>query len=181
MSWLKEAMTPFFIRHLTTSAPVFFIREASSPTEISSGIITLTGAFLAISSWRRRIRSASSCLRLLEKVMLPRRWLLERIFSLPPRCWRCIRSARSPPRVSRRSSYLARFTSPPLRVSTIFFWGTRVVVAWVAWGALVSALGAAAWGWVPWGLAGAALPSAFSLAGADLLSSLVSVLAAGFS
>ena len=56
----REAMTPFFIRHLTTSAPVFFIREASSPTPISSGMSTLTGAFLAISSWRRRIRSCSS-------------------------------------------------------------------------------------------------------------------------
>ena len=53
-------MTPFFIRHLTTSAPVFFMRLASSPTEISSGILTVSGGFLAISSWRRRIFSASS-------------------------------------------------------------------------------------------------------------------------
>ena len=58
-------MTPIFIRVLTTSAPVFFMREASSPTPISSGIITFTGAFLAISSWRRRIFSASSWRRLL--------------------------------------------------------------------------------------------------------------------
>ena len=125
MIWLREAIMPFFIRHLTTSAPVFFMRLASSPTEISSGIMTFTGAFLAISSWSLRIRSASSCLRLLEKVMPPRRWLLVRIFSLPLRCCRCIRAPRSPPRSSSRSSYLARFTSPPLRVSTIFRWGTR--------------------------------------------------------
>ena len=78
-------MTPFFIRHFTTSAPVFFMREASSPTLISSGIWTLTGAFFAISSWRRRIFSASSPRRLLEKGWLPLRWLLERIFSLPLR------------------------------------------------------------------------------------------------
>ena len=58
--WLREAMTPFFIRHLTTSAPVFFMRLASSPTLISSGIWTLTGAFLAISSCSLRIFSASS-------------------------------------------------------------------------------------------------------------------------
>ena len=36
MMSLREAMTPFFIRHLTTSAPVFFMRLASSPTPISS-------------------------------------------------------------------------------------------------------------------------------------------------
>ena len=60
MIWGREAMMPFFIRHLTTSAPVFFMRLASSPTLISSGIMTLTGAFLAISSCRRRIFSASS-------------------------------------------------------------------------------------------------------------------------
>ena len=34
-----------FIRHLTTSAPVFFMRLASSPTLISSGICTVTGVF----------------------------------------------------------------------------------------------------------------------------------------
>lgn len=45
MIWLREAMTPFFIRHLTTSAPVFFMRLASSPTLISSGICTVTGVF----------------------------------------------------------------------------------------------------------------------------------------
>ena len=56
----SDAITPFFIRHFTTSAPVFFMRLASSPTEISSGICTFTGAFFAISSCRRRIFSASS-------------------------------------------------------------------------------------------------------------------------
>ena len=49
MTSLREAMTPFFIRVLTTSAPVFFIRLASSPTAISSGICTFTGALRAIS------------------------------------------------------------------------------------------------------------------------------------
>ncbi len=117
---------PFFIRALTTSAPVFFMREASSPTLISSGMETLTGAFLAISSWRRRIFSASSWRRLLENTGPPRRCWPPRTFSRPERCWRCIRSPCWPPRVSRRSSYLARFTSPPFRVSTIFFWGTRL-------------------------------------------------------
>ena len=58
--WGREAMMPFFISTLTTSAPVFFMRLASSPTLISSGIWTLRGVFLAISSWRRRIFSASS-------------------------------------------------------------------------------------------------------------------------
>ena len=80
--WLREAMTPFFIRHLTTSAPVFFMRLASSPTLISSGICTVTGVFLMISSRSLRMRSASSCLRLL--VMGPFWRCLElRNFSLP--------------------------------------------------------------------------------------------------
>ena len=80
--WLREAMMPFFIRHLTTSAPVFFIRLASSPTEISSGICTVTGVFLMTSSRSLRRRSASSCLRLLLLKLLSRRCLL-RNFSLP--------------------------------------------------------------------------------------------------
>ena len=68
MVWLKEAMTPIFISALTTSAPVFFIREASSPTAISSGMWTVSGVFLAISSWSRRIFSCSSlrCLPLIK-------------------------------------------------------------------------------------------------------------------
>ena len=44
--FVDEAMTPFFIRHLTTSAPVFFIRLASSPTEISSGNLDLDRGLL---------------------------------------------------------------------------------------------------------------------------------------
>ena len=89
----REAMTPFLIRVLTTSAPVFFIREASSPTEISSGMSTFTGAFLAISSWSRRIRSCSSWRRLLPEPAACRRWrwaLRPWNFCLPPRC--CCRS-----------------------------------------------------------------------------------------
>ena len=173
MIWLREAIMPFFIRHLTTSAPVFFMRLASSPTEISSGIMTFTGAFLAISSWSLRIRSASSCLRLLEKVMPPRRWLLVRIFSLPLLLLRSMRAARSPPRSSRRWSYLARFTSPPLRVSTIFFWGTRLTgccttgcfwgALWALWpwGALLPAGLSAFWGPLFSGADAALVPSAF--------------------
>ncbi len=81
--WLREAMTPFFIRHLTTSAPVFFMRVASSPTVISSGICTVTGVFLMTSSRSLRRRSASSCLRLLLAKLLSRRCRLLRNFSLP--------------------------------------------------------------------------------------------------
>ena len=66
MVWLIVAMTPFLSRVLMTSVAVFFMREASSPTEISSGILTVSGVFFAISSCRRRIFSASSCLRLPE-------------------------------------------------------------------------------------------------------------------
>ena len=139
MSWLREAMTPFFIRHLTTSAPVFFIRLASSPTLISSGIFTVSGVFLAISSCRRRSFSASSCLRLLEKVIWPR-FLFPppRIFSLPC-CWapprrppeRSLRSARS----WSFSSYLSRLTLVAFRVSTTLVWrGMDCLVCWACWG-----------------------------------------------
>ena len=85
-------MTPFFIRHLTTSAPVFFMRLASSPTLISSGICTLTGAFLAISSCRRRSRVLPPPgVRLLpEAACWPPRWLLS--FCLP---WICCLPPRS--------------------------------------------------------------------------------------
>ena len=72
---LSEAMTPFFIRVLTTSAPVFFMREASSPTLISSGILTTRGVFFAISIWSRRIFSCSSWRRLFPW-NAPRRLLL---------------------------------------------------------------------------------------------------------
>ena len=124
--WLKEAMTPFFIRHLTTSAPVFFMRLASSPTEISSGICTVTGVFLMTSRRSLRRRSASSCLRLLLAKLLSRRCLL-RNFSLP---WGACCSRLPPPvRASAMScsfsSYLSRFTLVALRVSTTCFWGTR--------------------------------------------------------
>ena len=44
-----------------TSAAVFFIREASSPTVISSGILTVSGVFLMTAPCcRRRIFSCSS-------------------------------------------------------------------------------------------------------------------------
>ena len=51
-----------------TSAAVFFMREASSPTVISSGILTTSCAFLAISSWSLRIFSCSS-----ERDLVPKR------------------------------------------------------------------------------------------------------------
>ncbi len=130
MMSLREAMTPFLIRHLTTSAPVFFIREASSPTPISSGMSTFVGAFLAISSWRRRIRSCSSWRRLPDWPRPPcwrRCWLFCWIFCLPPRTsWR-----RWSVKFSSRSSYLSRFTAGPPRVSTTFFWGTRLAGCWM--------------------------------------------------
>ena len=124
--WLRDAMTPFFIRHLTTSAPVFFMRLASSPTLISSGICTVTGVFLMISSRRRRMRSASSCLRLLLTGPFWRFLLLRNFSRLP-----CCCSRRLPPRPSAMScsfsSYLSRLTLVALRVSTTLVWGTRLM------------------------------------------------------
>ena len=133
MIWLREAMTPFFIRHLTTSAPVFFMRLASSPTAISSGILTTRGCFLAISAWRRRIFSCSSARRLLPWKPPLRLLLRPWNFCLPP----CIWLVRPAARFSSRSSYFSRFTLPPLRVSTIFFSGTRLATEppW-PWGCL---------------------------------------------
>ena len=119
----REAMTPFLMRHLTTSAPVFFMREASSPTPISSGIFTTRGCFLAISAWRRRIFSCSSWRRLLPWKPPPRRWLLRPWNFCFPACIWVVLPAAS---FSSFSSYLSRFTLPLFRVSTIFFSGTRV-------------------------------------------------------
>ncbi|CAK7064705.1 MAG: hypothetical protein MEEGG_02921 [Eggerthella lenta] len=100
-----------------TSAAVRFMRLASSPTEISSGMDTLTGIFLsaAICCWRcrRRIFSCSSCRRLLPKGRL--RWsafLVSFCLVEVP-----ILFAFSGTSLSMRSSYLARLTSPPPRVS----------------------------------------------------------------
>ena len=79
MIWLREAMMPFFIRHLTTSAPVFFIRLASSPTEISSGILTFSRGLLGdLQLEPAHLLLPRPGVRLLEKVMPPRRWLLVR-------------------------------------------------------------------------------------------------------
>ncbi len=119
--WLREAITPFFIRHLTTSAPVFFIRLASSPTLISSGICTVTGVFLMTSSRSLRRRSASSCLRLLLAKLLSRRCLL-RNFSLPwGACWSRLPLLRASAISCNFSSYLSRLTLVALRVSTTCF------------------------------------------------------------
>ena len=124
--WLREAITPFFIRHLTTSAPVFFIRLASSPTLISSGICTVTGVFLMTSSRSFRSRSASSCLRLLLAKLLSRRCLLLRNFSLPcGACWSRLPPLRASAISCNFSSYLSRLTLVALRVSTTCRWGTR--------------------------------------------------------
>ena len=65
------------------SLAVFFMREASSPTVISSGILTVSGVFLAISSWRRRIFSCSSL----------RDLLVKGFFLLPPALLTCRRCA----------------------------------------------------------------------------------------
>ena len=118
---------PFFIRHLTTSAPVFFIRFASSPTEISSGILTVRGVFLAISNCNLRSFSCSSCLRLLEKFIcccffLPPALRNFSLFcSMLPRLPRSLVSAIS----CNFSSYLSRLILVALRVSTTFVLGTR--------------------------------------------------------
>ena len=80
--------------------------------------------------WRRRIRSCSSCLRL-----LPKPWPR----FLPPRFWNfclpvCIRLALSGARSSSRWSYFSRLGPPPLRVSTTFFSGVRLAgAAGLAW------------------------------------------------
>ena len=80
-------MTPFLMSALTTSAPVFFMRLASSPTPIASGICTLTGAFLAISNCSFCMRSRSSARRLALAAACCWRCFLAvlPIFSLPPR------------------------------------------------------------------------------------------------
>ena len=161
MTSLREAMTPFFIRVLTTSAPVFFMREASSPTPMASGILTVSGVFLAISSWSRRIFSCSSWRRLLPWKP-PLRWLRPWNFCLPA----CICLVLPAARFSSRSSYFSRFTWPPLRVSTTFFSGTRVAgrfagcwagcgLLWGCWGA---GLPAGAAGFCAWGAALAGSP-----------------------
>ncbi len=105
MFWLTVAMTPFLIRHLMTSAAVFFIREASSPTVISSGILTVSGVFLMASRRRRlrRLRSSSRDLALLPPCCF---LFLLPIFCLPPvRFW-----SRSEIRVSAWSSKRAALT-----------------------------------------------------------------------
>ena len=81
MVWLTVAMTPFLSRHLMTSAAVFFMREASSPTVISSGILTTSCAFLAISSWSLRIFSCSS-----ERDLVPKRLACCFLFLFPIFC-----------------------------------------------------------------------------------------------
>ena len=118
----SEAITPFFMSARTTSAPVFFILEASSPTPMASGIWTLSWAFLAISNCSFCMRSRSSARRLaLAAACCWRCFCLFWNFSLPrltfsPAC--------APARRSKRSSYLPRFTLPPPRVSMTRFSGT---------------------------------------------------------
>ena len=57
------------------------MREASSPTVISSGILTTSGAFFAISSCRRRIFSCSS-----ERFLVPNFFACCFLFLLPIFC-----------------------------------------------------------------------------------------------
>ena len=120
-----EANTPSFMSCLTTSEAVFFMREASSPTLISSGIWTLSGCFLAISSWRRFILSRSSCRRLAEEACGPlgRCFDLLLIFSLLPRRMLLL-FALAPAMSSNFSLYFSILTAAPPRVSTTRFSAT---------------------------------------------------------
>ena len=130
---LTEAKTPSFISCLTTSEAVFFMREASSPTLISSGICTFSGCFLAISSCRRFILSRSSCRRLAEEAC----WLLGRCLALlpifclaPPRMLLAL--ALVPAISSNFSLYFSMLTAAPPLVST-----TRFSATWRGvWGLL---------------------------------------------
>ena len=54
-------MMPSFMSCLMTSEAVFFRRIASSPTAISSGIMTFRVCFFSISCRSFFMRSASSC------------------------------------------------------------------------------------------------------------------------
>ncbi len=73
------------------------------------------------------IFSCSSARRLLPPWKALRRcWPRPWNFCLPADIWVVFPAAR----FSRRSSYFSRFTAPPVRVSTIFFWGTRLTGRW---------------------------------------------------
>ena len=148
-------------RARTTSAPVFFMREASSPTLISSGISTLVGAFLAISSCSFCIWARCSWRRLAPEAAVWGWRLSLRLanFSLP-----CLALASlSGTNLSSRSSYLAVFRVVP-RVSMTRFWGTlleslRSPWPWEgcfwpcwAWGCWASAAGWPCWACFSWGL-----------------------------
>ena len=178
MVWLTEAMTPSLISCLTTSAPVFFMRLASSPTEISSGMWTVSGAFLAISSWRRRIFSCSS-LRDLEPTKPPFVFLFWlRFCLLPMRCLPpvmfCTRSETSSSTWSSKRAALtcAAEVSTTRRSRWRCGWGCLAGLGCCGCAAVWSL--AACWGAAVWGLraagcagaAGAACAGAADAAGA---------------
>ena len=165
--WLMPAMTPLRIRNLMTSAAVFFMREASSPTVISSGILTVSGAFLAISSCRRRIFSCSSERDLLP-ANLPFFWFC--CFFLVPRppmrclppvkfCSRAVTSTST--RSSKRSAFTVTAEVSTTRRSRLR-WGSAGLAGLTGFGGRVSAFGAWAAGWaLSFGALGASL-AAFS-------------------
>ena len=132
-----DAMTPSLIRPLMTSAAVRFMRLASSPTEISSGIMTLTGIFLsaAICCWRCRrfIFSCSSWRRLLPKGLERCSDFLVSFCFLGPRD--SMRSALASTSLSTWSSYLARLTSPVPRVSMRCTCLTLLCTGWAGFSA----------------------------------------------
>ena len=137
MTSLREAMTPFFIRVLTTSAPVFFMREASSPTPMASGLRQSAESF-----WRSPVGAGASSPAPPGGGLLPwkppLRWLRPWNFCLPA----CICLVLPAARFSSRSSYFSRFTWPPLRASTTFFSGTRVAGRFAGcWAGCALALG----------------------------------------
>ncbi len=105
-----------------TSEAVFFMRTASSPTEISSGISTFSCCLRAISSWRRCILSRSSWRRLLEVCCGVRCLDLELIFSFLP--LRILPPTFSAAILSNFSLYFSMFTAAPPRVSTTRFSAT---------------------------------------------------------
>ena len=111
-------MTPSLMSCLMTSTAVFFMREASSPTLISSGMLTLSCCFLATSNCRRCILSRSSWRRLALATCCWRCLFLFWIFSLPPR-WKSLPLL--PAILSNRSSYFERFAPAEPRVSTTRF------------------------------------------------------------
>ena len=172
MVWLIEAMTPFLSRVLMTSVAVFFMREASSPTVISSGTFTVSGVFLMTSRRRRRIFSCSS-LRCFEPKagFLPPLVLflfLLAIFCLPPEKF-CARSEMSTStRSSKRSALTVTAEVSTTRRSRLrcSCWGLAALSALCAAGAAFAAGALPCAGWAAGFGASAFFGSGFFACGA---------------